>query len=74
MKNYNEIIKELREDKDIKQKEIASILKIDQRAYSRYENGINKMPIEHLKKICEFYNISADYIIGLPEGMPYPKR
>lgn len=74
MKNYNEILKELREDKDLFQKEIANILKTTQQYYSEYENGKRPLPIDHLKTLCIFYNVSADYILGLPEKLPYPKR
>lgn len=70
----NEIIRGLREDKNLKQIEIAKILKTTQSYYGQYERGIRQIPIIHLKTLCEFYNVSADYIIGLPEGMPYPKR
>lgn len=74
MKNYNEILKELREDKDLYQKEIANILETTQQYYSEYENGKRPLPIDHLKTLCIFYNVSADYILGLPEKLPYPKR
>ena len=74
MKNYNEILKELREDKDLYQKEIANILKTTQQYYSEYEKGKRPLPIEHLKTLALFYNVSADYILGLPEKLPYPKR
>ena len=65
MKEYWEILRELREDRDLKQYAVASILGIDQRAYSRYENGVHQLPIRHLKTLCEFYGVSADYILGL---------
>lgn len=67
-------IKALREDKDKKQKEIADILKIDQSYYAKYENGKHPIPIHHIKTLCQFYNISADYLLGLPDGMEYPHR
>lgn len=62
---YNLVMKELREDRDLRQKEVADYLKIDQRVYSRYETGINAIPIEKLILLCEFYNVSADYLLGL---------
>lgn len=74
MKNYNEIIKELREDKDLKQEDIANILKTSRSYYGQYERGLRPLPIEHLKTLCLFYNVSADYILGLPENLPCPKR
>lgn len=71
---YNEKIQFERETKNITQKQLAEEIGLKQQQYARYEKGINLLPITHLKKICEYLNISADYIIGLPEGMPYPKR
>lgn len=65
MKEYWEIIRELREDRDIKQYTIARLLGTTQQVYSRYENGINEMPIRHLKTLCQFYHVSADYVLGL---------
>lgn len=65
MKAWNERIRELREDSDLKQSDIAKILGTTQQVYSRYENGINEMPIKHLITLCRFYNVSADYILGL---------
>ena len=65
MKNYNDIIRGLREDNDLTQKEIADILQTTQQVYSRYEQGINEMPIRHLITLCKFYNVSSDYILGL---------
>ena len=65
MKAWNVIIRELREDHDLKQSDIAKILGTTQQVYSRYENGINEMPIKHLITLCKFYNVSADYILGL---------
>lgn len=65
MKNYYEIIRELREDNDLKQSDIAKLLNTTQQVYSRYEKGINEMPIRHIVTLCKFYNVSADYILGL---------
>jgi len=65
VKEYWEIIRELREDRDIKQYTIARLLGTTQQVYSRYENGINEMPIRHLRTLCQFYQVSADYVLGL---------
>ncbi len=65
MKMYWEIIRELREDRDLKQADIAAVLQTTQQVYSRYEKGINELPIHHLKTLCLFYQVSADYILGL---------
>lgn len=64
MKEYYKILKDLREDNDLKQKDIADKLNISQQYYSQYENGKRELPIRHLKALCKFYNISADYILG----------
>lgn len=71
---YNEVIQFEREAKNITQKEIAEFLNIKQQQYARYEKGINLLPITHLKNICIYLNISADYILGLPKGLKYPER
>lgn len=65
MKNYNDRLRELREDNDLKQKDIAKILGINQQVYSRYELGIRSLPIELLIKLCKFYNVSSDWVLGL---------
>lgn len=65
MKSYNEIIRELREDNDKTQKEIADYLGTTQQVYSRYEKGENEMPIRHIISLCKYYNASSDYILGL---------
>ncbi len=65
--DYIKRIRDLREDSDKTQKEIADILGTSQTMYARYERGANEMPIRHLIKLCEFYNVSADYILGLSE-------
>lgn len=67
MKKYFEIIRELREDKDLKQSDIAKLLGTTQQVYSRYEKGINEMPIRHIITLCKFYNVSADYILGIKQ-------
>ena len=71
---YNEKIAWLRDCKNITQKEVAEYLGIKQQQYARYEKGINEMPIRHLQKVCIYLHTSADYILGLPEGLPYPKH
>ena len=68
MKRYNDMIRELRQDRDFTQKDIAEILGTNQKVYSRYELGIRALPIEHLIKLCKFYNVSADYILCLKNG------
>ncbi len=65
MKKYYEVLRELREDRDLTQSDIAKVLNTTQQVYSRYEKGINEIPIRHIIKLCKFYSISADYILGL---------
>lgn len=67
-------IRELREDKDLSQTQVANLLSTSQTVYSRYERNERTLPIEHLIKLCEVYGVSADYILGLPEDLKYPKR
>lgn len=70
---YFEMLKGLREDKDFRQADIANLLNITQSCYGKYERGEHSMPIYALITLCRFYNVSSDYILGLPE-LPYPKR
>ena len=70
---YRERIKELREDQDLTQKQVAMILHTSQRVYSRYETGAAKMPIHHLITLCQHYKVSADYILGLPKNLKHPR-
>ncbi len=65
MKTYYERMRDLREDKDLTQQDVANILKTTQQVYSRYENGENELPLRHLVTLCKFYKVSADYILGL---------
>ena len=65
---YNEKIAYERDKQNITQKEMAFRLGIKQQQYSRYEKGINVMPVTYLPKICEILNVSADYILGLNEN------
>ena len=67
-------IKDLREDNDITQKELAEYLHIKQNTYSQYENGQRQLPIDALIALAKFYNTSTDYILGLTsEKKPYKK-
>lgn len=58
-------IKDLREDNDKLQKEIAQLLGISQQYYSEYENGNRTITINHLITLAKYYNTSIDYIVGL---------
>ncbi len=68
---YYSRMRNIREDNDMTQKEIASLMSIKQQQYSEYESGKRLMPITYLKRFCEILNVSADYILGLPQGMSY---
>lgn len=66
-------LKELREDCDMFQKDIAKILNISQTGYSKYEVETNDIPTEVLKKLARYYNTSIDYLLYLTdERHPYP--
>jgi len=69
---YYPRLKDLREDKDLTQKEVAAILGIDQRVYSNYEIGKREIPSRFIIKLADFYDTSADFILGLTdETKPY---
>ena len=67
-------IRELREDMDIKQIEIASYLNMSQNGYSQCETGTNKVSVDMLEKLAIFYHTSVDYIIGLTDEVKPYKR
>ena len=68
-------LKDLREDADITQREIAEYLHIRQNTYSQYENGQRQIPIEMLISLSRYYNVSTDYILELTNTkIPYPKE
>ena len=74
MKTYVQRIRELREDHDLSQKVIASYLGTTQQVYSRYETGENEIPVRHIVSLCDYYHVSADYILGLsdePDRLPH---
>lgn len=69
--DYVKIIRDLREDNDKTQQEVADILGTSQTMYARYERGANELPIRHLIKLCDYYNVSADYILGRKQIKKY---
>ena len=69
---YNERIRELREDRSLKQKEIAELLNIGQRTYSDYESGKTRIPLDSIMVLARFYDVSMDYITGASDK--YAKR
>ena len=64
---YVKILRDLREDHDKTQQEIADVLGTSQTMYARYERGANELPLHHLITLCSYYRVSADYILGLTE-------
>lgn len=62
---YYPRLKDLRNDKDLMQKQVADLLGIDQRVYSNYETGKREIPTHLVVKLANFYQVSADYILGL---------
>lgn len=60
-------IRNLREDHDKTQREIAEVLGTSQTMYSRYERGANEMPVRLIIILCKYYGVSADYILGLKD-------
>ncbi len=67
-------LRDIREDRDLLQTDIAKVLNTTQCQYSLYENGIRSMPIEKLIILAKYYDVSVDYILGLTnERKPYPK-
>ncbi|MEG1441330.1 MAG: helix-turn-helix transcriptional regulator [Oscillospiraceae bacterium] len=73
--NFNERLRELRQEKEprITQGELAEILKTNQRKISRMETGEAEPNIEDIRLLCLHYNVSADYLLGLPDNLPYPR-
>lgn len=62
------IIRDLREDRDIKQKVIAEYLGVSQQTYSNYENGHREIPIWAVTKLSKYYKVSTDYLLGADTG------
>ena len=73
--DYRVRMRNLREDNDMTQKEIATVLGTSQTMYARYERGANELPIRHLVRLAEYYNVTADYLLGLTkEKREFPKE
>ncbi len=67
-------IRDLREDADLTQKQVAAYLLCDQSLYSKYERGERDLPLEYAVKLARFYGTSVDYLVGLTSTRtPYPK-
>lgn len=69
----NNRIRDLREDNDLKQKDLADYLNCTQQAYSNYELGTREIPSDTLIKLADFYKTNVDYILGLTSNNKYYK-
>ncbi|MDE6388719.1 MAG: helix-turn-helix domain-containing protein [Lachnospiraceae bacterium] len=70
MKELRTLIKDLREDHDLKQKDVASYLSISQQTYSNYESGHREIPTWVVAALAKYYNVSSDYLLGTVVGYP----
>ena len=71
--DYTDRLRALRTDHDMSQADLARRIGIDQKQYSRYETGANELPLRYLVKLCQVYSVSADYLLGLPRGLSWPR-
>lgn len=69
----HEKLKMIRERKEITQAELGKIIGTTQQQIYKYEKGEQEMTISRLAKLCAYYGVSADYILGLPRGLAWPK-
>lgn len=68
-------IRDMREDKDLTQREVSDYLLCDQSLYSKYERGERPLPLELVDKLADFYGVSVDYLLGRTDvKKPYPKK
>ena len=73
--DYRARLKNLREDSDFTQSQVGEIINKTQQGYNHIETGRAELKIEDLAALCKFYNVSADYIIGLTnDKTPYPEK
>ncbi|MBP3402026.1 MAG: helix-turn-helix transcriptional regulator [Clostridia bacterium] len=64
---YYKRVRDLREDNDKSQSQIAEYLNMKQQQYARYENGIQEIPLHHMVALARYYNVSLDYLAGLTD-------
>ena len=69
--SIKDTLRTLRQKKNVTQEALANHLGITRPQYSLYETGKREFKLEHIRKLCLYFNISADAIFGLPEGLPY---
>ena len=66
-------LRDIREDSDLTQAELAEMIGITKEQYGRYERGVNELPLRYFKKICLVLNVSPSWLLDLPEDLKYPK-
>ena len=71
---FGEKIRLLREERELNQTELGSAVGMTQRKVSYLERGEYEPSLEDLRALCLFFRVSADYLLGFPKGLPYPKR
>ena len=69
----HEKLKDLREDHDLTLAEVAEQLNTSYQYYQKYEKGKHDIPTKHIITLCKLYGVSADYLLGLPKGMKWPR-
>ena len=73
--HYTQRLKDIREDKDLNQENIADVLNITRQQYQLYESGKREIKVHQIIKLCKFYNISPEYILGFTNiPKPLPKK
>ena len=73
--HYTQRLEDLRKDRDLTREQVAKMLGLKREQYRRYETGINEIKAGFIMKVCRFYNISADYLLGLTdEYKTIPKK
>ncbi len=73
MKKLGDTLRELREDHDMTQEQVATLLGTNQGYYSKYELNKIEPSLDRLKKLCVLYNVSADYLLALPKNLKWPR-
>lgn len=71
---FAEKIRLLREERELNQTELGQAVNMTQRKISYLENGKYEPSLEDIKMLCRFFQVSADYLLGFPKPLPYPKR
>ena len=73
--DYVNRLRALREDRDLKQREVAKVINKSQQGYAHLENGISRFTIEDLTALCKFYDVSPEYVLGFTDKQnPLPKK